>query len=227
MKEAPPAMTPGRAPKPHRTHPPTRGSRPSEGTYMNEPTTAARRIATRTWVLRHPTLSALAKLVYCLLDSYADEQGICWPSNARLMSDLGISLRSLQRATHELLGAGVYGAEQRGRKHLIRVLLFASRGASGGTQKESSKKLAELASLAPATGKESIRRGASGGTPVDNSSAARSPELDQRASAADQPRVVDALPTGPIRELDTEGVAMVLAWSKANMPWSRNGHRRR
>lgn len=193
---------------------------------MNEPTTAARRIATRTWVLRHPALSVLAKALYCLLDSYADEQGVCWPSNARLMSDLGISLAALKRAVHELQETGMYSAEQRGRKHFLRMLHFASRGLTGEPQKESSKKLAELASLAPA-GEVVQKRGLTGEPPVDNSPAATSPELDQRASAADQPRVVDALPTGPIRELDTEGVAMVLAWSKANMPWSRNGHHRR
>jgi hypothetical protein len=193
---------------------------------MNEATTPPPRSATRTWVARHPALSITAKALYSVLDSYADAKGMCWPSNTRLMSDLRISLSPLQRAMRELQEIGVYSAEQRGKKRFMRMLHFASRGVSTDTQNLSSKKLAELASLAPTTGKESKKRGVCGDTPVDNS-AATAPELGQRASAADQPRSVDAVLQRPIRELDTEGVELVRSWVNSIAPWSQNGHRRR
>lgn len=188
---------------------------------MTEATTLAPRVATRAWVMRHPTLTVPAKSVYALLDTYTNDQGTSWPSNARLMGDLRVSLRTLQRAIHELQEAGVYTSTQRGHGPLVRRLLWRPQGGHGWHPPLVTHD--HQNSPASSYGEVVQNRGATGDAPVDNSPAA-APGVVQPASAAGHPRSVDALPTGPISELDTEELMALVSWSRANMPWSRNGH---
>lgn len=184
---------------------------------MTEATTPTPRVATRSRVMRDRRLSVLARALYGLLDTYADENGVCWPSNERLMWELSVGRSTLQRALHELQEAGVYTSKQRGSKLWKRVLVFTVVGPHQRGPEVVQPQLAREVDQ---------KRGPASGAPVDNSPTT-APGVVQPASAAGHPRSVDALPTGPINELDTEGVMALVSWSRANMPWSRNGHRRR
>ena len=53
-------------------------------------------------VARDPSISASAKALYCVLCSYADDDGTCWPSNETLAKNLGCSERAVQKWLAEL-----------------------------------------------------------------------------------------------------------------------------
>jgi hypothetical protein len=59
-------------------------------------------------------LSALAKLLYVVLRSYADPEGACFPGYARLQDDVGCGINQLTRAMRELEGAGLLTRRRRG-----------------------------------------------------------------------------------------------------------------
>ena len=68
------------------------------------------------WVL-DCGLSTTAVAVYATLAAnYANREGQAWPSRATLATVVGISLPTLDRATKELLDAGVLLKQRRGRK---------------------------------------------------------------------------------------------------------------
>lgn len=64
-------------------------------------------------VLRSPAISASAKALYCLLTTYADEAGVCWPSNETLAESLGLTERTIQNLLAELVDKAVIIREPR------------------------------------------------------------------------------------------------------------------
>ena len=55
-----------------------------------------------------------ALAVYAALASYADENtGVCWPSQATLAEDTGLTVRSVQRAIVVLINNGLITRERR------------------------------------------------------------------------------------------------------------------
>jgi len=64
-------------------------------------------------VLRSPAISVSAKAVYCLLTTYADESGACWPSNETLAKALGVTDRTIRTLLSELIEKGVIRREPR------------------------------------------------------------------------------------------------------------------
>jgi hypothetical protein len=63
-------------------------------------------------VLRDPNISTSAKALYSLLCTYADDDGVCWPSNETLAQALG-SRASVKRWLVELADHGVLVREPR------------------------------------------------------------------------------------------------------------------
>jgi hypothetical protein len=63
-------------------------------------------------VMAMTDISANAKLLYARLLLYMGEQGMAWPAQATLASDLGISVRSVKRSVAELAIAGMIEKEQ-------------------------------------------------------------------------------------------------------------------
>jgi hypothetical protein len=53
-------------------------------------------------VMRDKTLSTGARLAYAFLLMYAWQEGSCFPGQARLAKDIGVSERHLQRYLYEL-----------------------------------------------------------------------------------------------------------------------------
>jgi hypothetical protein len=53
-------------------------------------------------IMRDPTLTCAARVLYGLLLSYAWQDGECWPGHARLAQDLGCSEATIIRTLAEL-----------------------------------------------------------------------------------------------------------------------------
>lgn len=66
-----------------------------------------------TKVMRDPRLSTSAKALYAVLCTYADDEGVCYPSNETLARDLGVTTRTVQTLLAELNAAGVTVREER------------------------------------------------------------------------------------------------------------------
>ncbi len=66
-------------------------------------------------VLRNPKLSRNSKATYSLLLDYAWQTGSCFPGQERLASDLGVSVRTIQRDLEELKNFGLIDWQQRGK----------------------------------------------------------------------------------------------------------------
>jgi hypothetical protein len=64
-------------------------------------------------VLQDPTLSLSAKTLYCLLCTYADDDGVCYPSNETLAAALGVTDRSIRTWLGELIEAKVLARDER------------------------------------------------------------------------------------------------------------------
>lgn len=65
-------------------------------------------------VAKNPDLSASAKGLYALLCAYADDDGVCWPSNETLAKEMGgVTERAVQKWLTELSEAGVLVREPR------------------------------------------------------------------------------------------------------------------
>lgn len=58
-------------------------------------------------VIRDPSISVNARLLYAVLCTYANEYGNCWPSVSTVLEGLGMSDRTRRRAQSELVEAGV------------------------------------------------------------------------------------------------------------------------
>ena len=65
-------------------------------------------------VLFHPNLSDGAKVLFGALLSYAWQDGSCFPGQARLADDLGVTERTIRNRLRELEAAGVLRVKQRG-----------------------------------------------------------------------------------------------------------------
>jgi DNA-binding transcriptional ArsR family regulator len=59
------------------------------------------------WALQQKVGQPARKLVLLALANYADEHGICWPSQGRLAEDVEMSLDTIQRHTKKLIAAGL------------------------------------------------------------------------------------------------------------------------
>lgn|GEM_PF-6801177 len=75
-------------------------------------------------IMRDPTLSVGARFTYGLLTSYAWEDETCFPGQARLSKEVGVSDRALRGYIEELGGRGLVVKKRRGmgRTNLYRLL---------------------------------------------------------------------------------------------------------
>ncbi len=65
-------------------------------------------------VLRDPRLTSNAKVVYCLLLSYAWSKDSCFPGQERLAKDMGVDRRTIIRTMAELNEQGLISWKRRG-----------------------------------------------------------------------------------------------------------------
>lgn len=78
--------------------------------------------------------SASAKLVLAVLASYADEAGVCWPSQGRVAADSQLGLRTVRDAYRALEGAGLIASQARRRANgsrstaLVRLMFLERSG---------------------------------------------------------------------------------------------------
>ena len=79
-------------------------------------------------VLFHPALSDGAKVLFGALLSYAWQEGSCFPGQARLADDLGVTERTIRNRLRELEGAGVLCIKQRGQGKTNVYLLLCPDG---------------------------------------------------------------------------------------------------
>lgn len=68
-------------------------------------------------VLRSPSISTSAKALYALLATWADAEGVCWPSNSVLAASLGCDVRTVHRLLGELQDRGVLIRTERQREN--------------------------------------------------------------------------------------------------------------
>lgn len=88
-------------------------------------------------IMRSPSISGTAKALYSLLATYADAEGVCWPSIAVLAEGLGSSESTIHRALGELQDKGVIERTERKRSNgsqttSVNVLLDWSSVRRGG-----------------------------------------------------------------------------------------------
>lgn len=65
------------------------------------------------WAVEQKTGSASTKLVLLILANYADNAGVCWPSQERLASDTDMTDRSIRNAVAALVEIGLLQVEER------------------------------------------------------------------------------------------------------------------
>ncbi len=65
------------------------------------------------WALQQQTGSSAAKLTLLALCNYADEDGICWPSQERLAAETEQSVDTVQRRIKQLAALGLVRVERR------------------------------------------------------------------------------------------------------------------
>jgi hypothetical protein len=68
------------------------------------------------WAVRQKTGSAARKVLLLVLANYADENGVCWPSQETLMAETELSADTIQRQTKALKAAGLVDTVRRRRK---------------------------------------------------------------------------------------------------------------
>ncbi len=77
------------------------------------------------YLLKHPKLSAMAKVVYAMLLSYAWHNNRVFPGQERMAEDIGTSQPTIHRASQELEKAGWLEIKRRGQgKTNMYVLKF-------------------------------------------------------------------------------------------------------
>lgn len=83
------------------------------------------------WLLRDPAVDTTAKLVYLLLSGRVGKDYVCWPSQARLASEAGVSVPTVKRALTRLRRLGVIQVRtevtDRGRRNSYRLLVHPFR----------------------------------------------------------------------------------------------------
>jgi len=79
-------------------------------------------------VLFHPDLTDGAKVLFGALLSYAWQEASCFPGQARLADDLGVTERTIRNRLRELEGAGVLCVKQRGQGKTNVYLLLCPGG---------------------------------------------------------------------------------------------------
>jgi len=65
------------------------------------------------WAVEQKTGSASTKLVLLILANYADNVGVCWPSQERLANDTDMTDRSIRNAVAALVAVGLVTVEER------------------------------------------------------------------------------------------------------------------
>lgn len=65
------------------------------------------------WAFEQNCPTPAAKLVLIKLADHADDEGTCFPSQARVAADTGLARETVNRAIKALVGVGLLGAEQR------------------------------------------------------------------------------------------------------------------
>jgi hypothetical protein len=68
------------------------------------------------WAVRQKTGSAARKALLLVLANYADEHGVCWPSQETLMAETELSADTIQRQSKVLKNAGLVQIVRRPRK---------------------------------------------------------------------------------------------------------------
>lgn len=68
-----------------------------------------------TWALAQPISRPTAKLILLCLANYADEDGVCWPSQKRLAADTGVTDRAIRSNLVFLEDAGLIERSRRKR----------------------------------------------------------------------------------------------------------------
>lgn len=76
------------------------------------------------WALSVKTKSPSAKLVLVTIANYADEKGLCWPSQALIARQSEQSIDSVQRRLQELMAAGLLIRKIRRRQSSLYQLLI-------------------------------------------------------------------------------------------------------
>ena len=80
-----------------------------------------------TWLVRSPNYTALQKLTFAVLSSYADEGGICYPSQTTVAGMLGCSERTVKRTIRDLRRMGLLEVRATstptGRRNSYRLLI--------------------------------------------------------------------------------------------------------
>jgi hypothetical protein len=84
------------------------------------------------WAVRQKTGSAARKVLLLVLANYADEHGVCWPSQETLMAETELSADTIQRQTKVLKAAGLLDAVRRRRKDGTWPSLHYQLNLSGG-----------------------------------------------------------------------------------------------
>src|SRR5688500_7500864 len=82
--------------------------------YVEDETLRSGFTAIPNYILRHPHISAGAKLAYFVLLSYAWQEGSCFPGQERMALDMGCAKRSIVRYLQELQDAGLVVIKRRG-----------------------------------------------------------------------------------------------------------------
>lgn len=73
------------------------------------------------WALGAETGKPTAKLVLLALANYADDDGICWPSQARIARETEQSVDSIQRRLRDLESAGLIERQRRNGRYGARI----------------------------------------------------------------------------------------------------------
>lgn len=63
-------------------------------------------------IMQNPDIPAYSKAIYAYLCSYADTEGVCYPSTNRIMSELGMSKNTLYKYMAYLLDFGIVKIEK-------------------------------------------------------------------------------------------------------------------
>jgi hypothetical protein len=93
-------------------------------------------------VLKHPTLSPRAKVLFGLLLHYSGQNQACWPSQEQLATDLQVSERAIRALLRELEQASLLKSNQRGRgMSNVYELVFPDRKKTSGQNRMTGRKL--------------------------------------------------------------------------------------
>ena len=92
------------------------------------------------WARSIKTGSATVKSVLLAVANYADEEGICWPSQEQLADDTELSRHSIMRALDQLEDMGLMSRDRRHRKDGSRTSDLITRDLSSTQQRSSEQR---------------------------------------------------------------------------------------